>query len=334
MTDFAVAIRDDYASALGSYLAERGEAELLRAAGLGRRALAEGLGVLDMAAIHHEGLAAVVRACPPAEASARVEACNVFFSEALSPFEMTHRGFKEVSATITMVLQFAAVVCHELRTPLTSLMNSVGMLAELLEVRPATPEGRLMANINTSMDILKLRTDDLLDLVGFQSGTLTLRPVPVDIASLLAGIAERAGKGKPGLPVHLSIEGTLPPAVLDPVRLEQVVGNLVQNAMKYGAEGGKIDLRARARGDTLVIEVQDYGAGVSLWDRMRIWQPNYRGSARSREVPGLGIGLALCKELVQQHHGEITLESEEGKGSLFRVELPLRGTAGKESERR
>ncbi len=330
MPDTKVTIREEYAAALGAWLSEQSEAALMRAGALGRQAIADGLGVLDMAAIHHDGLAAVLpQAAGSGEIGAAVDSSSLFFSEALSPFEMTHRGFKEISSSITRVLQFAAVACHELRTPLTSLMNSVGMLAEIIDARPSAPEGRLMSNIGVSIDILKTRTDDLLDLVGFQSGTLTLRPGRVDVAALLTGVVERSAPGRRDVEVQLTVTGTLPPVTADPARLEQVMSNLIQNALKYGAEGKKVDVRASAAGDSVYIEVQDYGPGVSLWDRMKVWQLNYRAPAISHDIPGLGIGLALCKEIVQQHHGVITLESKEGKGSIFRVELPVHGAVGK-----
>ncbi len=324
MTDEAAAIGADYAQALASYVAGPSEAGLMQAATIGRRALARKMGVLDMAAIHHAGLEPLARAAT----STSLEAASVFFCEALSPFEMTHRGFQEVTATINDVLRFAAVVCHELRTPLTSLMTSVGILSEVVRAGPGSTEEALMANISRSLVILKERTDDLLDLVGFQSGTLALRPTRIDPGALLAEVVARTAKVKPDVEVTLSVEGTLPPVTADPIRLEQVVSNLVQNALLYGADGRRIDVRGRTEAGRLVIEVQDYGSGIGLWERARIWQPDYRRPSRHHgQVPGLGIGLALCRELVTQHHGRITLDSEEGKGSLFRVELPLDGVA-------
>ena len=128
---------------------------------------------------------------------AAVDASNTFFCEALSPFEMAHRGFREISGYVTRVLQFAAVVSHELRTPLTSLMSSVGMLSEIRDPSPRTDEGRLLANITTSIMILKSRTDDLQDLVGFQSGTLSIKPVEVDLPALLGDILDRMGMTRP-----------------------------------------------------------------------------------------------------------------------------------------
>jgi signal transduction histidine kinase len=327
--------RGEYAAALADFLNVKSESALFQAAAVGRKALADGLGVLDMVEIHHAGLTELLRTHPEGTSlEAVVDASNTFFCEALSPFEMAHRGFREISGYVTRVLQFAAVVSHELRTPLTSLMSSVGMLSEIRDPSPRTDEGRLLANITASVMILKSRTDDLMDLVGFQSGTLSIKPVEVDLPALLRGVVDRMADKKTGVEVCLTVTGEIPVVTADHGRLEQVVSNLVQNAFKYGADGRRIDVRASARTDAVCIEVQDYGAGVSLWDRMKIWQLNYRGTGRALEIPGLGIGLALCKELVEQHRGSITLESEEGKGSLFRVELPLHGPKGEGGDRR
>lgn len=328
-------VRGEYATALADFLHAKSESALVRAAAVGRRALADGLGVLDMVAIHHAGLTELLRTPPQGTGlEAVVDASNTFFCEALSPFEMAHRGFREISGYVTRVLQFAAVVSHELRTPLTSLMSSVGMLSEIRNPSPRTDEGRLLANISASIMILKSRTDDLMDLVGFQSGTLSIKPVEVDLPALLHGVVDRMADKRTGIEVCLAVNSEIPAVTADPGRLEQVVSNLIQNALKYGADGKRIDVRAAARADTVCIEVQDYGAGVSLWDRMKIWQMNYRGAGHDLDIPGLGIGLALCKELVEQHHGSITLESEKGKGSLFRVELPLHGPKGEGGGRR
>ncbi len=334
MADTRTLLREDYAAALMAYLSEKNELRLVRAGALGRQAIAEGLGLLDVVVIHQESLAAMLRSGGIEDPEQAVEASTTFLCETLSPFEMALRGFKETSASITHVMQFAAAVSHELRTPLTSLINSMGMLAEVLHSAPGSNEGRLLANIQTSIDILRARADDLLDLVGFQTGALSIHPRRVDVPALLAGAVERAAAGSSDVQLRLTVSGEIPPLLADPDRLQQVVSNLLDNALKYGAEGGRIDVRASVKGKTLCIEVQDYGPGVSLWERLKIWQPNYRGQGRSIDIPGLGIGLALCKELVQQHHGFITLDSGVDKGSLFRVELPLRPPRGKAGDRR
>ena len=97
----------------------------------------------------------------------------------------------------------------------------------------------------------------------------------------------------------------------------------MENALKYAAEGRFVDVRARCREKMLTVEVQDYGPGIDPERRMKIFQPGYESAGDSGEVGGMGIGLELCKILVERHGGKIILVTESGKGCLFTVELPL-----------
>jgi signal transduction histidine kinase len=315
-----------YASALEEYVKNRTEASAAAASDLGREALGLKMGILDMVIVHHECLARVLASCETeSERSEALYAASSFFCEALAAFEMAHRGFLELSQTVSQIIQFAAVVCHELRTPLTSVMTSTGLLAELLHPEQRSTQAQLLANIEHSAAIMKERTDDLLDLVGFQSGNLSIRAHPVVVADLvlttcraLSPLVENAG-----MTLRTELAADIPDIDADPKRLEQILTNLIHNAVKYGSDGPTVDVRVFPVGDRVVIEVQDHGSGVSLWEQMRIFEPYFRGSRPAHEVPGLGIGLALCKELVQQHHGTIALISEPGNGSTFRVSLPI-----------
>ncbi len=167
-----------YAKALRKYLSGGGEEDLTVAYSLGRLALTEGIGVLDMVLLHHNVLTEIWSDDEATEVKpAEVAKAAVFLNEALSCFEITHQGFREATAVMNRVISFATVLCHELRTPLTSILTSAGMLQELLRADPGSPETKLLDNVLTSAKILKARTDDLVDIVGFQSGTLTLKIV-------------------------------------------------------------------------------------------------------------------------------------------------------------
>lgn len=329
-------LRCEYEAALESYLANRSEAALARSSVLGKQALKSSAGMLDLVTVHHESLSRLAGGDRTNEGtSADIEAAGEFFREAMSAFEMSQRDFVDLRDKVAQMVHFMSVVCHELRTPMTSLVTSVGMLGEVINPIPGGFEARILANIDRSADILRSRTDDLLDFAGFQAGTLELKPTRVEVASLFASVMKTMAPQLESAAVeaHCEVADALPPIVADEGRIEQILFNLIENAIKYGADGGKIDLRSyRNKGD-LVIEVQDYGSGVSLWDQMHIFQPNYRSKRAAGEVPGLGIGLALCKELVSQHRGTLTLESREGEGSLFRVTLPISRETGAEGQR-
>lgn len=324
----------DYSRALRGYLAGAAEEELARAYQLGRRAMAEGLGVLDMVEVHHRALSRLLDE-PPITGSGReaLEAATAFFREVLSPFEITHRGFREATEVMQNVVLFASVLCHELITPLTSILASAGMLEEILDLDPSSSESRLLANIRAGAATLKARTDDLADIVAFQSGAFRLHVVPIRVSTFLVDACRRLELEvtQAGMELNVGVPDDLPVIKGDPDRLEQVVANLVRNAVKYGSDGGRAEVRAASAHGAVEITVQDFGRGISRRDRLRLFEPYFRAEEGRDELPGLGVGLVLCRQIVEAHRGTIAVESGEGKGTLIRVVLPAvraRGAAG------
>jgi len=315
----------EYAEALDAYVQRRDEEALMRATSLGRLALASGLGVLDMVQCHHAAMARILGKGAEGQNGSALEASATFLCESLATFEMAQRGFQEISSSVVKMVEFNAVVVHELRTPLTSIVTSLGLLEEIVDGTPGSAAARLMANMRAGADILRARTNDLQDLVGFQSGVMRLRPRVVEPGELLKGCVQRMEPEFVKARVRLQVEipADVPRITVDPDRVDQIIANLLQNALKYGAAGGAVDARLTRGARSVVIEVQDYGKGVSAWDRARVFQPHVRGSDVRPGIPGMGIGLALATELARLHHGTLTLESEENNGSTFRVELPM-----------
>ena len=320
----------EYESALAAFVQRQDEETLARAAALGRQALASGLGVLELVRCHHAAMARILGNGTAAKvakrgAAAALRASATFLCESLSTFEVARQASHDTGDSIVRMAQFNAVVCHELRTPLTSIVAALGLLEELMGAAAGSDTARLLANIRSGADILRARTNDLQDLVSLQSGVLRLRPRPTDLAQVIKGCARRMEPEyqKAGVRLRLDVFPGATWIVADPDRLDQVVTNLLQNALKYGAAGGAVDLRLSAGRGMAVIAVQDYGPGVSAGDKARIFQPYVRGGSPRPEIPGMGIGLALSSELVRQHGGTLSLKSEEGEGSIFRVELPM-----------
>jgi signal transduction histidine kinase len=320
---------DQYESALTSHLSgSGGEVALVQAYEIGRRAVAAGLGVLELVDIHQEATFAVLHAVGWRKGSEEaVRATNQFLQETLSAYEVTHLGFKEATEIVLRSLQFEAVVCHELKTPLTSILASAGMLKEILDAEgldPSSPSAKLLNNILDGGNKLKERTDDLMDIVGFRTGTLTLRMARIAIGPMVRAACQRMepALSRAGLSLNVDVAERLPTVMADRGRLEQVVANLLDNALKYGADGKAIDVRAFQRDGWLVIQVHDYGKGISARDQARLFETSFRGKGNRRGVPGLGIGLALCNTIIEAHGGVISVESEAGKGSTFSVSLP------------
>jgi len=222
-------------------------------------------------------------------------------------------------------LRFIDTLSHELKTPLTSIIAAAGLLAEELEATGDESYQKLSQTIIHNANTLETRLAELMDIVKTGTGRLQLQLEPVDIKSLLQGIGWQSSpllQGK-GQNLNMDLPHSLPIIHGDGQRLEQVVLNLMTNATKFTPKGGNITLRARKQDTGLVIEVQDTGIGIAKEEQTRLFKPYSRLSADRQRHPGLGLGLALAKQVVELHGGKIWVESEHGKGSTFSFSLPL-----------
>ena len=220
--------------------------------------------------------------------------------------------------------EFVANVSHELRTPL-SLIKSAA--ETLLDGGKADPEvtTRFLSIIDKHASRLTLLIDDLLLLARLDSGRIELQLQPV----ALQGAAQEAidDAALIARARRVTLENRVPEAVTaeaDPARLRQVLANLIDNAIKYGAEGGRVVVGGRGlEGARVEITVRDDGPGIPAEAKARIFERFYRADkARSREQGGTGLGLAIVKNVVQAHGGDVRVESAVGKGSEFFITLP------------
>ncbi|AFV76536.1 PAS domain S-box [Thermus oshimai JL-2] len=220
--------------------------------------------------------------------------------------------------------EFIAAVSHELRTPLAVIMG----LAELLKEEGLSPSAEESVElILESAFRLKTMVDNLLDTSRLEAGRFEVNRRPVHLAPLLRDLA-RSFSGVARLSgVGFSVEvEELPLFLADPDRVVQVVGNLLSNAFKFTPPGGEVRLSARATEEAVVLEVADTGPGIPKEDLPRLFQRYARAkNAEKRGVSGTGLGLFISKHIVEAHGGRIEVETEEGKGSRFRVILPLYG---------
>jgi two-component system, OmpR family, phosphate regulon sensor histidine kinase PhoR len=217
---------------------------------------------------------------------------------------------------------FVANASHELRTPVAAIRGVVETLLAAPDMGAADRE-RFEKILAAHVDRLSRLVNDLLDLSHAEAGGPRLRPVrlPLTEPAELAVAAVRHRSEAKRVRIALSIDGVEIEA--DPIAVEQVLTNLLDNAVKYSPEGGRIDVRAARDGDRVRIEVQDAGPGIAAEHLPRLFERFYRvDPARSRAQGGTGLGLAIVKHLVQAHGGEVSVASEVGRGTTFRVSFP------------
>lgn len=221
-----------------------------------------------------------------------------------------------------------ATVTHELRSPLTII---VGYGSSLLDGDPAdtaTTQEFLQIMLEAAGKLGAL-VDNLLDAAQLDAGVLRLQREPVQVARVVETVLTQQRQLHPERELRAVIDPTLPLADADARRVEQVVTNLVENAIKYSPNGGPISVRARS-GPQLTVEVEDRGVGIPPDEQSRVFERFARVESRlTRATRGVGLGLFICKSLVEAQDGRIWVESEQGVGSRFAFTLPrLAGGAG------
>ena len=222
--------------------------------------------------------------------------------------------------------EFLAMLGHELRNPLAAIRNALWVLGEVGS--RAEPDLRQREVIERQTRHLVRMVDDLLDVSRVTLGKIILKHQPADLEEVVQRCLHDLGLAALAESHGLAIEEDTEPAPVsgDPVRLEQVVCNLVQNAIKYTPRGGTIRLTVRREGEAGVVRVCDTGVGIAVDMLPRIFEPFTQvESSRTRSEGGLGLGLPLVRSLVELHRGEVEAHSNgPGRGAVFVDRLPLR----------
>jgi two-component system, OmpR family, phosphate regulon sensor histidine kinase PhoR len=222
--------------------------------------------------------------------------------------------------------EFVSNVSHELRTPLSIFRGYLETLLDEPNLAPKERE-RILRVLEKHSTRLQSLVDDLLSLARLEAPNPRLTFAPVSLGRFLSHVIKEWEKKVTAkqLSIATEIEDNLPPISADEARLEEVVYNLLDNAVKYSNAGAQITLRA-SRGDVdhVAISVSDDGTGIAAADLPRIFERFYRADkARSREVGGTGLGLAIVKHIAQLHGGSVEAESKLGRGTTIRVVLPI-----------
>ncbi len=244
-------------------------------------------------------------------------------------YEQERESRQRVEAEMKRRVEFTRALAHELKNPLTSVLASSDLLTSELHDEPLLSLAR---NIAQGASSLNSRIDELLDLARGEVGMLQLKLEPVDLLQLLRDTADsmRPLASSRAQSLSLDLPPSLPPVRADGSRVQQVVTNLLGNAFKFTPVAGSITLRAKVRDAALVVEVRDTGRGMSKEEQKQLFEPYHR--LHSEPSGGLGLGLALCKTLVELHGGQIWVRSNVGRGSTFGFSLPLGAAEGRAVE--
>jgi signal transduction histidine kinase len=231
--------------------------------------------------------------------------------------------------------EFLGTVAHELRSTLGVIKDyAATLLAPGAPRDEATLRRCLSVVVDASSELEEL-LDQVLDLSKVAVGALDVAPRPVRLTPLVRTAIGRASLRMPRHRLRVEVPASLPPVLADARRLGQVLSNLLDNAIKYSPDGGQITLSAEATGGEVIIRVSDDGLGVSVADLDKLFEQFYRGRrARTHQIPGDGLGLAICKGIVEAHGGRIWAESPArdlpagaGPGTTVHFTLPIASTS-------
>lgn len=236
---------------------------------------------------------------------------------------MVLRDVSELRRLELVRREFVSNVSHELRTPLTSIRALVETLEAGALDEPDLAQD-FLSRIIGEVDRLNALVEDLLDFARLEAGRVPLNLQPVDIGEAIRIGADRLRPQieRARLDLHIDIAPDLPEIEVDTKRIEQVMINLVHNAIKFTPPDGAITVRVYQRKGNIVTEVQDTGVGIPHDEQARLFERFYK-SDKARRSEGTGLGLAIAKNIVLLHGGKIEVESEPGEGAIFRFMLPI-----------
>ena len=233
--------------------------------------------------------------------------------------------FEHTKSLDRLKSEFVAVVSHETRTPLTSVKGALELLFDERYFKNNEQQVKLLTIAHANAERMLLLINDILDFSKLESASLpmtierqSLEPVVRQAAHNLRMLIEERR-----IQLELDLPDDLPDALIDPHRIAQVLTTLLSNAIKVSPAGGRIAVSARATGKALRVQVRDHGDGIAAKDVPKLFRKFQQiDSGATRKVGGTGLGLVICKGIVEQHGGQVGVDTEPGKGSAFWFTLP------------
>jgi signal transduction histidine kinase len=224
--------------------------------------------------------------------------------------------------------QFVNVLAHELYTSLTPMLTGAELMLERVKGEPNTVEDRLAKVMFGSAQMMRYRLDKLLLLARLEAGGFVLHLTRFDVLTIIKQAKARFDvvASEKGQRLELDIPDSPLPIKADRSCLEQVITNLLENALKFTPEGGKVLLEAKIVEGELLVSVQDSGATFTDEERQRLMQPFWRSEIDRQRIPGVRLGLALCQKLVEIQGGTIWVEGGKEGGNTFAFAVPVSAT--------
>jgi|WetSurMetagenome_2_1015567.scaffolds.fasta_scaffold09652_2 two-component system, OmpR family, sensor kinase len=222
--------------------------------------------------------------------------------------------------------QFLGMAAHDLRTPLGHVMSFSEFLLDELAKVLTEEQLEFLTTIHSSSEFMLALVNDLLDISRIESGRLELDLQPTDLTALIAHntLLNAVLAAKKAIKIRFLPGGDLPSVMVDPERIEQVLSNLIGNAIKFSSPGGAIEVQLEQDGDRQVISVKDEGGGMSEEECAGLFSAlGHRGKRGTGGEKSTGIGLAIVKRIITEHKGDIRVESRPGKGTTFHISLPM-----------
>jgi signal transduction histidine kinase len=245
--------------------------------------------------------------------------------------------FNEMAAALAAQrraqMAFLAGVAHDLRNPISALSLSVGLIAPDQPLPPEPLIRRTIERVRRQLKKLERMVSDFMDMTKVEAGQLELQLARHDLVPLVKDVVDLFEATEPERRIDVSLPNRSVWVEGDPLRIEQIVSNLISNALKYSPSVRQVEIGLRRIDGEACLWVRDHGVGISEDDQRRLFEPFQRAGLSQDTIPGAGLGLYVVERLVRAHRGRIDVASRPGAGATFSVYLPLAIAPSEQRER-